>query len=84
MRTFALKAGLAAAFLSLSVAGALAGSSSLTELQREALENHGLIDPSISDQAAPTHGSSAHAMHQVRPSMGRTMTPPYPGEPRLG
>ena len=85
MRSFTLKAGLAATLLSLSIAGAFAANAPLTELQREALENHDAIVPAVSDHGAPSHGYAVHAIHQVSPFMGnRTMSPPYPGEPRLG
>jgi hypothetical protein len=84
MRNFTLKAGLAAAFISFSVAGAVAANTPLTELQREALENHDAIVPSMSDQVAPEQGHASHAIHTTWPFMGRPISPPYPGEPRLG
>jgi len=84
MRTLTLKVGLAAALLSLSMAGAFTANSSLTTLQREALENHDVIVPPVSDRATPTRGAVSHAMHPVMPSTGRPLSPPYPGEPRLG
>jgi len=87
MRNLTLKAGLTATLLAFSIGGAFAADAPPTELQREALENHGLIVPPVSDQTAPTapvHGYAVHAIHPVKPFMGRTMSPPYPGEPRIG
>lgn len=84
MRNFTFQAALAAAVISFSVAGAAAANLPLTELQREALENHDAIVPSVSDQVAPEHGYTSHAIHQPGLVIGRPMSPPYPGEPRLG
>ncbi|MGE3364452.1 MAG: hypothetical protein AB7I34_13470 [Rhizobiaceae bacterium] len=83
MRTFTLKAGLTTTLLFLSVAGTFAASAPLTELQREALENHDAIVASMSDQVAPEHGYATHAIHPTKAFIGRSINPPYPGEPRL-